>query len=217
MAVTLQTYITQVQRLLHDPNASFWPIAELTDYINDGRNRIAQDTKCLRQLATSVNLTAGTELYVVQPLMALATPPVTQTVVDILGISLYWGNSRYKLQYNSFTELDARARAWQLYEDRPVIFTRMGALNVYVAPIPDQNYVTDWDVAILPPAMSNLSDAEVIPPPFQDPVQYWAAFRAKFKEQALGESKLFKDEYARQGLMAQRAFMTRIIKNPYQS
>jgi hypothetical protein len=217
VAVTLQTYITQVQRLLHDPNASFWPIAELTDYINDGRNRIAQDTKCLRQLATTVTLTAGVELYNVQATVALATPPVTQSVVDILGIALYWGNSRYKLQYNSFTELDARARAWQLYQDRPVIFTRMGSLSVYVAPIPDQNYVTDWDVAILPPAMSNLSDAEVIPPPFQDPVQYWAAFRAKFKEQALGECKIFKDEYARQGLMAQRAFMTRVIRNAYNS
>jgi hypothetical protein len=217
VAVTLQTYITQVQRLLHDPNATFWPIAELTDYINDGRNRIAQDTKCLRQLATNITLTQGQELYNVNETIAMATPAVGNvSVIDVLGITLYWGNSRYKLNYASFTELDARARAWQLYQDRPVLFTRMGALNVYLAPIPDQDYFTDWDVAILPPAMVNTTDTERIPPPFQDPVQYWAAFRAKFKEQALGESKIFKDEYARQGLMAQRAFMTRVIPNPYQ-
>lgn len=215
MAVTLQTYITQVQRLLHDPNANFWPVSELTDYVNDGRNRIAQDTKCLRQLATSIYLTAGTELYTVQSMVALATPPITNSVVDVMGISIYWGNKRYKLLYKSFTELDALARAWQLYQDRPAVFTRMGSLSVYVAPVPDQNYQTDWDVAILPTAMVNLTDSEVIPPPFQDPVQYWAAFRAKFKEQALGECKIFKDEYARQGLMAQRAFMTRVIANPY--
>ncbi len=215
MAVTLQTYITQVQRLLHDPNANFWPVSELTDYVNDGRNRIAQDTKCLRQLATSIPLTAGTELYNVQAMAGLATPVVTNSVVDVLGISVYWGNERYKMNYASFTELDARARAWQMYQDRPVLFTRMGGLSVYVAPIPDQNYITDWDMAILPIPMVNLTDAEVIPPPFQDPVQYWAAFRAKFKEQALGECKIFKDEYARQGLMAQRAFMTRVIPQPY--
>jgi hypothetical protein len=216
VAVTLSTYITQVQRLLHDTNANFWPVSELTDYVNDGRNRIAQDTKCLRQLATTIALTAGTELYDIQSMLATATPPVTQTVIDVLGISLYWGNSRYKMNYMPFTQLDAYARAWQLYQDRPVIFSRMGGTNVYVAPIPDQNYNTDWDVAILPPAMVNSTDTEVIPPPFTDPVQYWAAFRAKFKEQALAESKMFKDEYNRQGLAAARAFMTRVIPNPYQ-
>jgi hypothetical protein len=215
VATTLQTYITQVQRLLHDPNANFWPVSELTDYINDGRNRIAQDTKCLRQLATTIYLTAGTELYNVQNQVLLATPPITNTVVDVLGISLYWGNTRFKMNYMSFSEFDAAVRAWQLYQSRPVIFTRMGGLSVYVGPIPDQNYQTDWDVAILPTPMVLTTDVETIPPPFTDPVQYWAAFRAKFKEQQLGESKIFKDEYARQGLAAQRAFMTRVMPNPY--
>ncbi len=216
MAVTLQTYITQCQRLLHDPNANFWPISELIDYINDGRNRIAQDTKCLRQLATTIALTAGTELYTTQAMVGTATPAISNTVVDVLGISLYWGNSRYKMNYMPFSQLDAYARAWQQYEDRPVIFSRMGGNLIYIAPIPDQSYNTDWDVAILPPPMANTTDVEVIPPPFTDPVQYWACFRAKFKEQALGESKIFKDEYNRQGLAAARAFMTRVLPNPYQ-
>jgi hypothetical protein len=215
VATTLQTYITQVQRLLHDPTGNFWPVTELTDYINDGRNRIAQDAKCLRQLATSIFLTAGTELYAVQASVGLATPPITNTVVDVLGISLYWGNTRFKMNYMSFSEFDANVRAWQLYQSRPVLFTRMGSLNIYVGPIPDQNYQTDWDVAILPTAMVLSTDVEVIPPPFTDPVQYWAAFRAKFKEQQLGEAKIFKDEYARQGLAATRAFQTRVLPNPY--
>lgn len=215
MATTLQTYITQVQRLLHDPNANFWPIPELIDYINDGRNRIAQDSKCLRQLATTIFLTAGTELYTVQTMVGLATPAVTNTVVDVMGITLYWGNTRFKMNYMSFSEFDANVRAWQLYQTRPVIFTRMGGNLVYVGPIPDQNYQTDWDVAILPQPMVLTTDTETIPPPFIDPVQYWAAFRAKFKEQQLGEAKIFKDEYARQGLAATRAFMTRVLPNPY--
>jgi hypothetical protein len=211
VATTLQTYITQVQRLLHDPNANFWPVSELTDYINDGRNRIAQDTKCLRALQTGITLTAGQELYQISTIL----PAVAGQVVDILGISLYWGNTRFKMNYMSFSEFDANVRAWQLYQSRPVIFTRMGGLQVYVGPIPDQNYVTDWDVAIIPPPMVLTTDTEVIPNPFQDPIQYWAAFRAKYKEQQLGESKIFEDRYNREGLRAARSFMTRVMPNPY--
>ncbi len=216
MSGTLQSYITQVQYLLHDTNANFWSISELTGYINEARNRICRDTKCMRQLATSIPLTAGVELYNVQSTLALATPIVSNSVIDVMGISLYWGNSRYKMNYTSFTELDAQARAWQLYQDRPVMFTRMGGLNIYVAPIPDQNYVTDWDVAIDPPQLVNLTDVDTVPAPFGEPVKFWAAYLAKFKEQALGECKIFRDEYARNGMMAARSFMTRTIRNPYQ-
>jgi hypothetical protein len=211
MATTLNTYVTQCQRLLHDPNAQMWSVTELTDYINAGRNRIAQDTKCLRALQTGINLTAGQELYAVNTIL----PAVAGQVVDILGITLYWGNTRFKMNYASFTEFDALLRSWQSYQSRPVYFTRMGALQVYVGPIPDQTYVTDWDVAIIPTPLVNLTDTETIPPPFQEPVQYWACYLAKFKEQSLGEAKLFKDEYKSIGMMAARSFMTRVVPNPY--
>lgn len=216
MATTLQTYIGQVQNFLHDPNANMYSISELIGYINLARNRIAQDSKALRQLATSVPLTAGQELYQVQATLALATPPMTQSAVDVMGITLYWGTERVKMQQMSFTEFDAKIRMWQTYRQRPVIFTRMGALQIYVGPMPDQNYVTDWDVAILPAPMVNTTDPEVIPPPFQDPVPFYACYLAKFKEQAMGESKIFFNEYLLQGRIAMRAFSTRIIPNPYQ-
>jgi hypothetical protein len=215
MSTTLQTYITQVQRLLHDTSASFWPIAELTDYINAARARIANDTKCLRQLVTSIPLTTGVELYNVQATVALAPVPMLQSVVDILGISLYWGNTRFKLNYMSFSQFDAYVRAWQLYKTRPVIFTRMGGLNVYLGPVPDQAYITDWDVAIEPAALVNSTDVDPIPPPFNAPVQYWAAHLAKFKEQSYGEAEMFKKEYTVEGIRAQRVFMTRVLPNPY--
>jgi hypothetical protein len=47
---TLSSYITEVQRLLHDANSVFWTTSELTDYINDARERVARDTGCLRTL-----------------------------------------------------------------------------------------------------------------------------------------------------------------------
>jgi len=57
---TLSSYITEVQRLLHDANSVFWSTQELTDYINDARERVARDTGCLRTLqitATPISIT----------------------------------------------------------------------------------------------------------------------------------------------------------------
>ena len=45
---TLSSYITDVQRLLHDANSVFWSTTELTDYINQARERVVRDTGCLR-------------------------------------------------------------------------------------------------------------------------------------------------------------------------
>jgi hypothetical protein len=45
---TLSSYLTDVQRLLHDANAVFWSVPELTDYINQARERVVRDTGCLR-------------------------------------------------------------------------------------------------------------------------------------------------------------------------
>jgi hypothetical protein len=47
---TLQSYVTECQRLLHDANNVFYTQQELIDYINDGRERTARDTGCTRTL-----------------------------------------------------------------------------------------------------------------------------------------------------------------------
>ena len=50
MSQTLQGYITEVRRLLHDANANFYSDSQLTDYINSARQRVVRDTGCLRKL-----------------------------------------------------------------------------------------------------------------------------------------------------------------------
>ena len=47
---TLNTYITEVQRLLHDANANFYSTSQLTDYINSARERVVRDTGALREI-----------------------------------------------------------------------------------------------------------------------------------------------------------------------
>jgi hypothetical protein len=217
MSYTLQTYLTEVQQLLHDPNGNFWPVTELTGYINIARNRIASDTKCLRQLVTSIPLVAAQELYPIAATVASAPTPMLNNVIDVMGISLYYGNARYKMLYMSFSQFDAYVRAYQSYQTRPVVFTRMGALNIYVGPVPDQAYITDWDCAIEPAALALTTDVDTIPAPFNAPVKYYASHLAKFKEQSYGEADMFEKKYMREGLRAQRVFQTRVLPNPYQT
>ena len=50
---TLASYITDVQRLLHDANSVFWSTSELTDYINQARERVVRDTGCLRTIQST--------------------------------------------------------------------------------------------------------------------------------------------------------------------
>ena len=81
MAQTLAGYITDTRRLLHDVNANFWTDAELTSYINDGRNTLVRDTGCNRVLQ-SYNAP-----YNVETIDFSALPEGSKTI-DILKINL---------------------------------------------------------------------------------------------------------------------------------
>lgn len=215
---TLADYLSQVQRnLLHDPAGLLWSVSEVTAYINEARNRVCQDTKALRQIATntanpSMVFSAGVEFYNPQTFLPA---PLGANLVDVMGISVIVNNERLKLQYLPFTTLDAFARGWVNFQDWPTAYSRVGAANIVIAPVPNQNYPCDWDIAVIPPPMVNTTDVEIIPVPFQEPVQYYAAYKAKLKPQAQGEAKYFMDLY---DLILKRcalAWMTRTVRNPY--
>ena len=183
---TLNSYITEVQRLLHDANAVFWSTSELTNYINDARDRVARDTGCLRTLqisqtpisstgvgatqwAEGLAVTAGefvfNNIFIYQvtgsgvlgtsappyPSGANVFPPSTPftdgtatlqysgpaeiipfstlstgQTLDILNITLYWGNSRIPLRYLPWSNFNAQLRFWQNYTGRPVAFSLYG-------------------------------------------------------------------------------------------
>jgi hypothetical protein len=207
----LTFYQTQVSRLLHDPNFQYWPQTELTDYINEARNRIAQDTKALRQLVKGIVLTAQQEVYYPQQLLT----PVAGQIVDVMGITIYWGTQRIKLGTGSFTQVDAQLRTWGNFFSRPIAYAKVGATQIYLAPNPDQAYVSDWDVAVIPNALTSDSTPEQMPVPFQESVQYYAAYKAKFKEQSIGEANIFLKAFIQNLAWCSRAFNQRVIPNPY--
>jgi hypothetical protein len=214
----LNFYIQQVQNLLHDPLAQMWSTSELTGYINEARNRIAQDTKALRQIITTSSyptllLNVGQELY---PLQTYLPTPFNTSLVDVMGITVIVNNERYKLKYWAYTQIDAFLRGWVNYQDWPVVFSRVGGNSyIYIAPVPNQTYSCEWDIAINPQPLVLDTDPEPISVPFQEPIQYYAAYKAKLKVQAQGEAKFFLDLYDEIRRRCTKAWMFRVVPNPY--
>lgn len=215
--MALSTYITQVQRLLHDLNAQYWSTAELTDYINEARNRLVKDSRCLRQVVPSlITLNTNVEQYTLATLnAALPVSLAGYTIVDVMGVTIYWGNTRIKLAQLPWTRFDAQFRYWQTMQSRPVAFTRIGNTSIYVGPVPDQQYVSDWDVNLIPPPLTSDATPEPITEPWTGAIKYYAAYLAKFREQAFQEAEAFKQMYKTQVLIETQAWSYRVIPDPY--
>lgn len=208
---TLQTYLTQCQRLLHDATSAFFTQSELTDYINEARYRLCRDTACLRLYQTDTAI-KNQEVYT----FATLSQASTYETYDIINIDLIWGNSRVPLYYMAWTEFNARLRYWTNYIGRPVAFSFYNASNsYYIGPIPDQNYSIECDTSIAPNALVNTTDVDTIQNSFTSPVAFYACHLAKFKEQAYGEAEIFQNQYTRKMLNVRATTYTRRIFSPY--
>lgn len=212
----LDTYTTLTRRLITDPNGQYWSPQEITDDINQARVRIAADTKCLRQLVTGINLVANQEIYPIVATINGGTPPnLGLQVIEIIGVTIYWGNMRVKCQNRSFTEQDAKLRLYQNYITRPGSLAIQGGNNAWLNPMPDQSYVSDWDVVLVPTPLTSSSSPEVLPVVFQTPVPFWAAHLAKFSEQSINESNIFYNKYLTERQAASWAFLSSRWRDAY--
>ena len=275
---TLNGYITEVRRLLHDANGNFYSDSELTDNINGARERVARDTGCLRKLqvsqtpiapvgytgnpvpwaantAVSLNTLIFSNIftYVVttagvtgdQPpaypdsysnfppstpfangtaqiqyvgnceIIPYASLPEGGQTLDILNINVFWGNSRYPLSYQPWTQFNAQLRYWQNYIGRPVAFSVFGQSQIYISPVPDQVYTIEVDTTILPLPLVNGAEVDTIIDPYTTPVAYYAAYTAKFKEQSYGESEIYYQQYVNKVRSVLNTTFTRRMPDPY--
>jgi len=208
MATTLSGYITETRRLLHDVNANFWTNAELTDYINDGRGHLVQDTGCNRVLQNHT-ITTGTET------IDFSALPEGVRTLDVLNVILYWGNTRIPLYYLPWTDFNAQLRYWQTYTGRPIGFSMYGPKKIYISPTADQDYACEIDTVVEPEDLSDSSPTETLPSPFTEAVPFYAAYLAKYQEQSYGEAEIFNQEYKKHVLQALNTSFTRRLPTPY--
>jgi hypothetical protein len=206
--MVLSDYITECRRLLHDANGNFYSDSELTDYINQGRVRLVRDTGCLRTYQTS-------SVIQNQEVLLTSSLPSGTSTLDIINFNLIWGNTRIALQYLPFTDFNARLRYYQNYIGRPIAYSMYGQTSIYLGPVPDQTYSVELDTVIMPTALSTASPTETIPDPYTTPVAFYACHKAKYKEQAYGESEIFSQEYKNQVKAVLASVFTRRITTPY--
>ena len=136
--------------------------------------------------------------------------------IDVLNLNIYWGNSRIPLRYLAWTNFNAQLRYWQNYTGTPVAFSIYGNGQIYLGPVPDQAYTMELDTVILPTALVNLTDVETqLVDPYTTPVAFYACYKAKFREQAYGESEIFNQQYMSQAKSVLATTFTRRIPNPY--
>lgn len=208
--MSLSSYISETRNLLHDSNGKYWTDPELADYINDGRNRVALETKCLRSLQLQT-LTLGIETF---PVASLPQGGVT---IDVLNITYQWGASRIPLRYLPFTQFNAYVRAWSNQRGRPLAWSLYGQSPgiAYIGPIPDQDYASEWDTAIIPAALVTDMSDDPIAYPFTSPVAFYAAYKAKHKEQSYAEAQVFFDGYKTRINEAIQGSFTRRLRDVY--
>jgi len=209
MSQTLSGYITECRRLLHDANGNFYSDNELTDYINNARQRLVRDTGCLRKIQTVTAVTSQ-EVYTF-----LTDFPEAMQTMDVLNINLYWGNTRVPMRYLPWTQFNAQLRYWQNYIGQPIAFSMYGPTSLYIGPVPDQTYTMECDTVILPTPLTSGTEVDQIPDPWTTPVAFYACYKAKFKEQSYGEAEIFKQQYQLQAQSVLTTTYTRRIPNPY--
>ena len=301
---TLNTYIVEVQRLLHDANANFYSPSQLTDYINSARERTVRDTGALREIvvtqtpcqvapgatiggvtpayptawAANTAVTAGTfifsNIFIYQVTTSGTTgseappypgnntnnysnyPPTTEftngtagltyvgncenisydaltnlmgsaplapssgnTILDIININLYWGNTRVPLNYLAWTDFNARLRFWQNYIGRPLAYSVYGQGQIFIGPVPDQIYQIEVDCVVLPLplTLTNPSVQDTITDPYNTCVKFYAAYLAKYYEQSFGEAEIYKQEYNKHVLSVLNTTFTRRLPSAYSS
>lgn len=141
-------------------------------------------------------------------------PQGLQTL-DIVNINLYWGNTRIPMRYLAWTDFNAQLRFWQNYIGRPIAFSVYGQQQVFISPVPDQVYTIELDTIILPTPLTNAAQVDQINDPFYTPVQFYAAYLAKYYEQSFGEAQIYKQQYDQQVQAVLVSTYTRRMPNPY--
>jgi len=95
----LNDYLYQVENLLHDSNNVFWSQSQLTNYINEARERLVRDTGCLRTIQNTQTPIASSNPYL--GTNNNTTPASTWTANTAVTAGQYVFSNIYIYQYQT--------------------------------------------------------------------------------------------------------------------
>jgi hypothetical protein len=116
---------------------------------------------------------------------ATATATMFNNVHNVIQISYLWGDQRYSLLWRGNMLFQAYMRSQNFFTQRGMVWT-INQQNgwVQIQPPPDQSYITEWDVIAVPIPLVLTTDPDMqIRPPYDDCVQYYAAYLCLMKLQ----------------------------------
>lgn len=180
----LDAYLAQVQSLLDDPSAVEYTTADLTVYINDARVQVAGASESLRYPAT-LALAATQQSYAFSSaVIAGAVGLGLAGVLDIRMVALIGGG-----------QLEMRSWEWFFSYYLAVPSPPSGspavcavllpgiAGSIWFAPIPAAVGSVLIDAVCYPVALADDTTPEALPYPWQEAVQYYAAYLAYLNAQ----------------------------------
>ena len=104
------------------------------------------------------------------------------SIIAVRGISMIWNTYRFTVSRTSFSKYQALVRTYtDTFTDVPRVGAQYGQGkngSMYLYPLPNSNYIMEWDCIcdVLP--LTDDSTVEAIPDPWATAVQYYAAFKA---------------------------------------
>jgi hypothetical protein len=123
-------------------------------------------------------------------------------IIDVIGVSVSWGGIRPTMNWMPWDDLQAYARSYNVgVTSYPFVWSAQGygeRGQVWLFPIPTvgPSYTQsgqgemEWQVSCVPEPLYTDDDPEAIPEPFQQYVQYYAAYLAMLAGQRYGAAQI---------------------------
>lgn len=192
----LSRYVTETQLLLNDPDAQFYRVPTIQNYVNRSRRRIAYASECIRSLPIGTRTFPNQEVYNFSDWVSLIQGDVagSDSILHCrsLAISVGMGPSTWKPMWRRIPWTDFQAR-FRIYHgtfygtiSEPGWWAQFGsgpAGKIYLAPIPSQENLMEVDLTLIPAPLISDESPEPIPYPWTDAVCYWAACLALMQQQ----------------------------------
>jgi hypothetical protein len=190
---TLQSYLDDTQRLLHDSGFRFCSQAEMIDYINKARRKVAAETGCNRQIVTAVPIDINVGSLDFLNIFS------GRRVIGLLDVYLNYSQGlRPPLRYFPYSQFARSGVVMQNWHGTPELWSQVGSA-AYWAPLPPIAYTMDFDASVEPLDLVNLTDVDgEVTPPYSEAVAYYAAYRVKIKDQRREEAMQFLNDYMRE-------------------
>jgi hypothetical protein len=198
--VALFTYIQQALLFLNDAGIATFNTADLTTYINLGRQQIAASGECIRAVGTLVT-SSGTQQYAFSSITIGTSGASAGGVLTVRNINVPSAIAGYgpmtNRNFDWFTLFYIQTSAAQSI-GRPNTWAQYGRGTlgqVYFAPTPAAAYTCTVDCVVLPNNLVIDTDPEAIPYPWTDALPWYAAYYAAFTAGNLDAANAFWTKY----------------------